>query len=174
MERSPPLSSEMLCNCLPGGLAVISMPVERVALIQQRQVRAPAAEEFREHFPKIDSHLGKGFAKQLSGGGVDLRDHIEQLATRICKIIIWRFEKFVSLVQLVVLMNSLEVYRAHVVELRAKIRDDFLKINVAEVDRVLRTRWQIRRGFAAICSIARGAVDPPFRLRAQNFLERGL
>src|SRR5205807_2490133 len=26
MDRSPPLSREMLCNCLPGGLAVISIP----------------------------------------------------------------------------------------------------------------------------------------------------
>src|SRR5439155_5253441 len=104
----------------------------------------------------------------------NLRNHIEQLATRIGEIVILRVEKLVSFFQLVVLVNGIEVNRTHVVELRAKIRDDFLKINVAEVDRVLRTRWQIRRGFAAICSIARRAVDPPFRLRAQNFLERGL
>src|SRR5207253_4324763 len=26
MERSPPLSSEMICNCFPGGLAMISIP----------------------------------------------------------------------------------------------------------------------------------------------------
>jgi hypothetical protein len=26
MARSPPLSNETLCSCLPGGLALISMP----------------------------------------------------------------------------------------------------------------------------------------------------
>src|SRR5207253_10085329 len=92
--------------------------VERVVLIQQRQVRAPAAEKFCEHFAEVDSYLGKGFAKQLSGGVVDLRNHIEQFATRIGEIVVLCFEKFVSLFQLIVLMNSIKVYRAHVVELR--------------------------------------------------------
>ena len=146
--------------------------VERIVFVQQRQVCAPAPEEFSEHFAEIGSDLGKGFTKQLSGGRVDLRNHIEQLAARICQVSILRFEKFVSLFQLIVFMNSVEVHRTHVVELGAKIGNQFLKICFCKLDRVLRTRWRIR-AFVAICGI-RVAVDPPFRLNPQNFLKRRL
>ena len=42
--------------------------VEWIAVIEQRQVRAAAAEEFREHFAKVHVHLGEGFREQFLRG----------------------------------------------------------------------------------------------------------
>src|SRR6266566_3139279 len=108
----------------PRGLgADFDSAVERIVFIEQGQVRASAAEELQEYFTKVDPYLSKGFAKQLPRSRVDLRNHVEQFATRISEVAILRFEKFVSLFQLVVFMNSIQVYGAHVVELRPKICD---------------------------------------------------
>src|ERR1051326_4641595 len=148
--------------------------VERIILVQQRQVRASATEKLREHFTKIDSHLSKRFAEYPSGGRVDLRNHIQQLAPRIFKIGVLCLEKLVSFFEFIVLLNGLEIYRAHVIELRAKIGDELLKIGVCKLDRVFRTLGQTRGGLTTTCDIARGALAPPFQLPSQNALERCL
>src|SRR5205814_6966178 len=101
---------------------------ERIVFVKQRQVRAAATEEFREHFTEVGSHLRKGFAEQLSRSRVDLRNYIEQLAARICKVIILFFEKLVPLLQFIVLMNGIKVHRAHIVELARKILDELFEV----------------------------------------------
>src|SRR4029077_7625199 len=115
--------------------------VERVVFIQQGQVCASAPEELFEHFTEADPYLSKSLAEQLPCSRVDLRNHIEQFATRIGKVIILRFEKAVSLFQFVVLMNGIQVHGAHVIELCPKVANQLIEIGVREVDRVLQTRW---------------------------------
>jgi len=73
-----------------------------------------------------------------------------------------RFEKFVSLFQLVVLMNSIQIYRAHVVELRPKIRNKLFDMWRGEL------RQARRRGSSALHFVI------TLQLRAQRFLKRPL
>ena len=122
----------------PGG--DLDSAVERVVFIQQRQVCTPAAEEFCEHFAEVGLHLRKGVIKQFSGRRVNLRNHIEQLAARICKIIILCFEKFVALFEFVVLMNSIKVHRAHVIQLALEFFNELFDIWRSKSRRACRRR----------------------------------
>ena len=120
MARSPPLKQRDALQLFPGRFGGdLDAAVERIVLVQQRQVRAPAAEQLGKHFAEIRSHLIKRFGKQFPGSEIDSRDHVEQLVSRIGEIGILPFEKFVTLFQLVVLVDSIQINRAHVIELRS-------------------------------------------------------
>ena len=101
--------------------ADLNSAVERIILIEQGQVCAPAAEELAKHFAEVHTHLCERLSEQLPRGRIDLRNHVEQFAARICEIVILPFEEFVAFLELVVLMDGIEIDRAHVVELATKI-----------------------------------------------------
>src|SRR5262249_3546383 len=101
--------------------------VERIVLIQQRQIRAPAAAQLGKHFTEIHPNLLKRVGKQFSCSGINARDDVKQLASRIREIRVLRFEKFVTLLKFVVLVDSIQIYRTHIVELCSKIGDQLLQ-----------------------------------------------
>src|SRR5207244_5284283 len=114
------------------------------------------------HFAEVGLHLRKGVIKQFSGRRVDLRNYVEQLTTRISKIIILPFETFLPLLELVVLMNRIQVYRADVIELELEFVDQLFDTWRGELRRAGRCRSSAPRFFAS------------FHLSAQNFFERRL
>src|SRR5206468_9988881 len=136
--------------------------VERIVFVEQGQVCAPPAKELFEHFTEVDPYLSKGLAEQLFRSRVDLRNHIQQSATRIGKVIVLRFEKLVSLFQFVVLVNSVQVNWPHVIELRSKVANKLFDIRRGELWRARR-----RRRSALHFVIA-------FQLRSQSFFKRNL
>jgi len=57
MARSPPLSNETLCSCLPGGLALISIPQLSGSFSSSNDKSArPAAEKLSKHFAEVYAH----------------------------------------------------------------------------------------------------------------------
>ena len=59
-------SSEMLCNCLPGGLAMISIPQLSASFSSiKRQIGAAAAEKLGKHLAEVDPHLRECFGEKF-------------------------------------------------------------------------------------------------------------
>src|SRR5207244_3527915 len=117
---------------------------------------APAAEQLGKHFTEIRANLFERVGKQFSCSGINARDHVEQLAPRIRKIGVLRLEKFVTLLKFVVLVDSVQIYRTHVVQLAPKFHDEFFQIDLGK-----------DRGIG-ILSILRGlAARATLQLRAQ-------
>ena len=110
----------------------------------------------------MDPYLSKGLAEQLFRGRVDLRNHIQQFATRIGKVIVLRFEKLVSLFQFVVLVNSVQVHWPHVIELRSKVANKLFDIRRGELRRA---RHRSRSALHFVIA---------FQLRSQSFFKRSL
>ena len=102
--------------------------VERIVLVEQRQIRAPAAEQLGKHFTKIRANLFKRVGKEFPCSGIDARDDVEQLAPRIREIGVLRFVTFVTLLEFIELVDSIQIYGTHVVELGSKFSNNFFQI----------------------------------------------
>ena len=101
----------------------------------KREIGAPAAEKFGEHFAEVDPHLRERFGKKFLGRLVDPRDHVEQFPARVCQVGVLRFEESVALLEFVVFVDGVEVHRAHRVELAGQLLDDFSQSRFLEFGR---------------------------------------
>ena len=70
----------------------------------------------------------KRVGKEFPCSGIDARDDVEQLAPRIREIGVLRFEKFVTLVEFIILVDSVQIYGTHVVQLGSEFGDNFFQI----------------------------------------------
>ncbi len=121
----------------------------------EREVRAAAAEQLREHLAEVDPDLREGFGEELLRRVVDLRDHVQQLLARIGQVVVLRFEKTITLLEFIVLLDGVEVDRAHVVELAGELGDDRVELGGIDVGRWLgRRALPVRRVASPLASSA--------------------
>src|SRR5205807_802401 len=109
--------------------------VERIVLVLENKIGAPAVEKLAEHLAEIDPDLLEGFCEKFLGRAVDPCDHVKDLAARGDEIAVLRFEKTVALFEFVVLVHGLEIARPHVLELPGEIGDELFEILRIWVDR---------------------------------------
>src|SRR5689334_22663242 len=99
----------MLCSCLPGGFAVISIPQlsGSFSSSNDRSARPP---------PNSSVNMSRKFVRTCA------------------KVSLNNFR----VVELIVLVDCVEIYRTHVVQLCPKVCDEFVKVSISDVDRFLR------------------------------------
>ena len=163
--RSPPESSETRLQLLARRLRYdVDAAIQRIVLVDQRKIRAPAAEQLRKHLAEVHPHLRERLGEELLRRLVDSRDHVEQLLARGGEIVVLRLEKTMTLLELVVFLHGIEIHRPHVVELARELADhrfELRGIDFCSRGRCPRLVWRVASYRAAGDSVPGSTVSSP-------------
>ena len=147
---SPPESSSTFCSRLPGGWAMMSMPLSRTSSSSsRRQPAGAAAEELLEHLPEVLVDDLERLAEALAGGAVDLPDRLVELRDRVEQVLPLGGQERVALLELLGLLHGEHVDLAHALELVAQLLDESGQgLEVAGPVLVGQARRRLGRGHA--------------------------
>ena len=127
--RSPPESSETLCKLLAGRLGDdLDAAFQGIVLVDEQEIGAPAAEKLGKHHLKIFANLGEGVGEKLLRGPIDFQDYGMELGLGIDQIGVLLLEENLTLFELVVFLNGVEIDRTHRLDALRQISHDFLDL----------------------------------------------
>jgi hypothetical protein len=99
--------------------------LERIALVEQRQAGAAAAEQRAEGFLKIPVDGGKRLGEAMPRRLVDPLDRLRGLGDRVDEVLALRGQERMAGFELVELLDRHHVHRAEAVDLGAQLHDRF-------------------------------------------------